>query len=190
MHGNSSENQIVRVMCDLETVGRFAGCGILSIGACTFNHTGERQKFYVRISPESNLDYGLHTHADTLEWWSKQPMEVYQEAFGGKTPLKDALSQYYDWIKLQGRDGAIVEHWGNGSDFDNAILTYAYESCGISVPWDFWNSRCYRTLKNLFPEIKAPPREGKHHVALDDAIYQAVHAEALLDFTETRHNVD
>ena len=32
--------------------------------------------------------------------------------------------------------------WGNGSDFDNAILANAYRAIGQQQPWKFWNNRC------------------------------------------------
>lgn len=175
------KDQPVRVMVDLETTGRYAGCGILSIGACTFGHHGERKQFYVRIDPDSNLIYGLANDADTMAWWAKQPTQTYQEAWGGKMNLVEALENFAHWLEELAGDGNTVELWGNGADFDNAILTYAYAACDMQQPWNFRNSRCFRTLKALFPEVQPPHSLGTHHVAIDDAIYQADHAEAILD---------
>jgi len=46
-------------------------------------------------------------------------------------------------------------------------------------PWYFWNDRCYRTMKSLYPQIPME-RDGVHHNALDDAISQARHLMAIL----------
>jgi hypothetical protein len=40
--------------------------------------------------------------------------------------------------------------------------------------WRSYNSRCYRTVKQQFPDITIV-RSGTHHNALDDARAQAAH---------------
>ena len=64
--------------------------------------------------------------------------------------------------------------WGNGAEFDNVILSQAYKNVEKEVPWQYYNNRCYRTVKNLFPHIEME-RVGAHHNALDDAKSQAEH---------------
>ena len=55
------------------------------------------------------------------------------------------------------------------------ILGNAFRACGIPVPWNFYDERCYRTLKSLFPQLKAADTRGTKHNALEDARYQAEH---------------
>ena len=64
--------------------------------------------------------------------------------------------------------------WSNGADFDLPMLAHAYNQVGIEVPWKFWNSRCFRTYKNL-PNAKNIRVEalGVKHNALSDAYQQA-----------------
>jgi exodeoxyribonuclease VIII len=87
--------------------------------------------------------------------------------------------------------GAVVKYiipdpkdflvWGNGADFDLPILSAAYVAAGFGgPPWKPYNGRCYRTLKNLRPDVPRPERRGTAHNALDDAVFQAEHAIALL----------
>jgi exodeoxyribonuclease VIII len=93
-----------------------------------------------------------------------------------------ALMQFSDWLKdLAPKDE--IHMWGNGSDFDNVILTSAYRSTGIPLPWNFWSNRCYRSMKSLHPEIEMM-RTGTHHNALDDAESQAMHLMAILNAPE------
>jgi len=162
-------------MVDLETLGRRAGCSILSIGATYFDAEGIASEFYVVVSQASCEKAGLHTDPETLEWWEKQPeaaRKVLEESRTGGMDLANALDLFGTFIQ-----GTKV--WGNGSDFDNAILYACYAAVGKEVPWKFWDSRCYRTLKNLFPAVKMT-RQGTYHNALDDAKTQAEHAAEIL----------
>ncbi len=170
------------VMVDLETTGRRAGCGILSIGAVAFSpgkKLGEEHYAVVRLA--SCEEAGLHSDAGTLQWWSEQKKEAKEvlRLSGLKKyskPLREELEAFNAYLS---RFGADVRVWGNGSDFDNAILYAAYAAVGLEPAWKFWNSRCFRTLKGLHPAVPMA-RGGTHHNALDDAKTQAVHAAKLL----------
>lgn len=171
------------VMVDLETLGRRAGCSVLSIGAVAFDaETGLGEEFYTVVSMKSCEKAGLHTDPDTLNWWEKQSeqaREVLKLAKGkdGKG-LAIALGDFNDFL----RQFSGVRVWGNGSDFDNAILVNCYAAVGMSQGWEFWNSRCFRTLKALGKEKKVTEvkRHGVYHNALDDAKTQALHAVEIM----------
>lgn len=168
----------LNVMLDLETVGTKSDAGILSIGAVTFAH-GDfmlQQEFYEKISLTSIQTAQFSQDAEVMKWWDKQDQEIRNEAFSGITPIGIALCSFYDWCM---RLNTEILLWGNGSDFDNVILCNAYQSLGLSVPWKFYNNRCFRTLKNLFPGIKIGVQSNKHN-ALEDAKYQAAWAEEIM----------
>ena len=178
-------NQTTHVMVDLETLGRRPGCKILSIGAVVFGPKGLGAEFYeeVKIDDQGSLTIDK----STIEWWERQSPEARDRLYGGpdtKPPLRTALTNSNIWLdRLATRDEkqqlqAAV--WGNGADFDNAILQVAFDATNAGDPaWPFWNNRCYRTLKGLAPEIKIA-RQGTHHNALDDAKSQAEHAVRLM----------
>ena len=171
------------IMVDLETLGTVPGCAILSIGAVEFDERGALIKsFYTEIYTPSCLDVYMSIDPATETWWrDKEPAaRVVLEncADSSKSiPIKSALDQFAGWVKDFDPNNVLV--WGNGSDFDNAILAVAYELCGEKLPWKFYNNRCYRTLKNLHPDIRLE-RVGTYHNALDDAVSQANHAGLLL----------
>jgi exodeoxyribonuclease VIII len=81
-----------------------------------------------------------------------------------------ALEEFNAWIG----DGNNTKVWGNGASFDNAILAHAYGKTRMTLPWKFWNDRCYRTVKALNPQV-AMQESGVAHHALDDARKQAIH---------------
>jgi hypothetical protein len=169
------------VMVDLETLGNRPGCVVIAIGAVAFDpDTGELgPEFYQVINQQSGLDAGLHMDADTIAWWKKQSAQAQQvlaatcEDKGAMLPI--ALTEFSDYLRQFG-DG--VKLWGCGANFDQPILSAAYHAATVKQPWKFWNDRCYRTLKELFPTVPLS-RSGTHHNALDDAKTQAVHAIAI-----------
>ena len=170
------------VMIDLETLGTTPGCVILSIGAVAFDATtGELgPELYLVVNTESCKGHNLTIDQGTVDWWSKQSdqaREVLQHAEEGGLMLEEATAKLTEYLEQFGLKKVNI--WGNGADFDNAILSCCYAAVGQSVPWTPWNNRCYRTLKNL---VKGPrlKREGTYHNALDDAKTQAQHAIGLL----------
>ncbi len=168
------------VMVDLETLGQRPGCVILSIGAVAFDPVAGRfgQQFHTIINRDDCIAHGLVEDLETLAWWKRQSPEaraVLRRALESPVGLIPALEAFAAFVKAQ---AGKVCMWGNGADFDNAILAHTYNLVGIKQPWMFWNSRCFRTLKNLRPEITVP-RTGLHHDALADAQHQAEHAVAL-----------
>lgn len=170
-----------QVMVDLETLGTTSDAVIMSIGAVKFDlATGKINDdgFYRSISIESNLAHRRRISEDTLIWWLKQATAAQAVFHEGKETLETGLLELSDWI---GNDKYTI--WSNGSDFDIPMLTHAYTQTGIEIPWRFYNSRCYRTYKNLpgAKDIRLPAIGVKHN-ALSDAYQQAqtvcaIHAE-------------
>jgi hypothetical protein len=169
------------VMIDLETLGRRPGCVVLSIGAVEFGPAGLGREFYIVLDIFGQKSLGLHEDPDTLAWWEAQSIEARQVLTQARDPKLPkfglSLDLFNEWLSPIGFKRVKV--WGNGSDFDNAILSCLYGALDQTPPWDFWNNRCYRTLKNLVPGPKLK-REGTYHNALDDAKTQASHAIELM----------
>lgn len=167
------------VMIDLETLGTQPGSVILSIGAVLFDPAkpvGEclGDELYVVVSRQSCEAAKLEVSQDTLEWWERQSPEariVLTQALGeDSTAIGAALKELADFIPV----GAKV--WSNGANFDQPLLDVAYNRCGISLPWKYWNSRCYRTILSLCKNEKAiRPETVLAHNALEDAKWQARH---------------
>lgn len=159
------------VMLDLETMGNTSNAAIIEIGACVFSSKhGLGSEFSVEIDLQSSMDAGLTVDASTIMWWMMQKWEA-RGRFKGNSKaatLEYALEEFRKWIPK----GSTV--WGNGSDFDNVILENAYVAIGEKAPWDTArNNRCFRTMKNIFREVKKPENIGVAHSALDDAKLQA-----------------
>lgn len=166
------------IMLDCETLGTTADAVILSIGAVKFDLDSNEiddAGFYASMTIESNLDYGRRIQEDTLLWWLKQDAAAQQVFHEPKTVLSEALIELSDWV---GDDSYTV--WSNGADFDLPMLAHAYTQIGVEAPWKFWNSRCFRTYKNLpgAKKIRLPVAGVKHN-ALSDAYQQAQTVQAI-----------
>lgn len=165
------------VMVDLETLGQTPGCSIVAIGAVACSDDGWiTDTLYVVVSRSSCASYGLFEEQRTLDWWDRQSPEAREvlalaDRDGDAAALPDALDALNAFVR---RQGSKVLVWGNGSDFDNAILAVAAHAAQIELAWPFWANACYRTLKRRAPQV-AIKRSGTHHNALDDARSQAEH---------------
>lgn len=164
------------LMLDMETLGTRPGCSILSIAAVPFNNPYDLESFYLKIATTSCTDAGLHIDDATIAWWNKQSPEAYNEAFSGQLDLRVVLQEFADYCNHLPHAPVV---WGNGSDFDCAILAETYRICGMQPPWKYTDSRCYRTLKNLFPWVLGNKPTVAHN-ALEDAKAQAAHATDIL----------
>lgn len=171
--------KIEHVMVDIETLGKGNDACIISIGAVKFNPFTDEvyDQFYVAVDPESCQALGLKLDASTVTWWMSDERNIARSNMmkEERIDLPSALYGFCDWF---GDDKPV---WGNGATFDNVILTSAFRVCGIDRPWQFWNDRCYRTLKNMAPQIKLE-RSGVYHNALDDAVSQTKHMQAVVRF--------
>jgi hypothetical protein len=166
------------IMLDLETLGKGPYAVITQIGVVALGDEGPEEMLHIHVDPESCVEAGLEMDASTVLWWLRQAEDAkaaFQEEGVSLAAALDELSYFV--TKHLSKDAGV---WGNGSDFDNVIATNAYKALGMNVPWPYFQNRCYRTLKNLRKDIRAP-KLGVKHNAVHDALSQAHHLRALLN---------
>ena len=157
------------VMIDIETMGNMSHSAIVSIGAVRFDlETGETgETFYINVDLQSCLDAGLIINADTLMWWLNQSEAARKKIIEKGSPLSAALILLSAFVT---KDDQV---WGNSARFDLGILSDAFNTLGMPIPWDFRKERCVRTLVSFAPEVKdAEPNIGVAHDALYDCVFQ------------------
>lgn len=172
----------IHVMLDLETMGRGPDAAIVAIGAVVFGIPPDGRgyigpTFYRVVDLDSAVFHGGVMDASTVLWWLDQSEEA-------RAALRDDGAEHIDvalrallaWTLSLGASPCV---WGNGAAFDNVILRRAYERLDIPTPWVHWDDRCFRTVRAENRHVPAPPREGVHHNALDDAMHQARHLLAI-----------
>lgn len=186
-------SRVKHVMIDLETLSTKPNALVLAIGACEINFqlNDVGHKFYTSIDHKSYEGSKPDIDADTVMWWMRQSDDA-RTAIQHKDNslgIHDALLTLTNWMCdfnhiVSGADELHV--WGNGADFDNVILSHWLREFSITQPWSFRGNRCFRTVKNLFPDTPDPASDNaiKHH-ALHDAEWQA----NKLILINNRHNL-
>lgn len=180
---------MINIMLDLETWGTKPYSTIISIGAVFFDPqeaTHELATFHTLIDPISSEQVGFRKDASTIAWWldpaRAEAAKEWHETI--HVDVQTALFGFREWVQLQvaanSEGGTLppdyqkqVLMWGNGADFDCTLLAQAYELTQQERPWDTFNNRCFRTVKNLpSTDFCQPERQGTHHNALSDAQHQ------------------
>ncbi len=158
------------VMIDIETLDILPTAKILSIGVVIFDPRYGKisnDTFYTELNHKAQKD--RTTGKSTEAWWAAQPLQI-RSVLNGKADLAEQLEELAWFLPSD------CKVWGNGPTFDMIILEDACRQLKIDVPWDFWNIRDCRTIKDMFESQRGGfGREVSraNHNALDDALYQA-----------------
>lgn len=192
---NEQQRKQIHVVLDLETMGLKQDAAIIEIGMVIFNHTGLDGSAEIlgqwssAIRLESSMRHGGTTDAGTIEWWMDTDRTEARDNWitSEKISLPNALSL----VAIKIRDYSIIEPkpliWGNGVNFDNAILKSAYERLEVAVPWGYRQEADFRTLKLLYKDaVPEPAFVGTPHIALDDARHEAVWLSNILQYIYDR----
>lgn len=188
---NEQQQKQIHIVLDLETMGTKQDAAIIEIGMVIFNHTGldgtanvlEQWSSAIRL--ESSMKYGGTADAGTITWWMDPDRSEARDTLlvGSQMSLPSALNvvatKILDYSRLEPKP--LI--WGNGVNFDNAILKSAYERLDVKVPWGFRQDADFRTLKLLYKDaVPEPAFVGTPHIALDDARHEAVWLSQILKY--------
>lgn len=192
------------LMLDFESLGLGSNAVLIALGACHFCPvTGEVfSHFYSAIDPR--LQRGRDIDPSTVIWWLQQgdqarskitdaikntdlieagfdedadPAMVDEVYANAAHPIDQVARAFIAYIDSLESD---VEVWTNGA-VDHAWLESMMQYSGYKNPIKFWLQRDYRTMKALYPQVKADEStEFVAHDALQDAIKQAKHLAKII----------
>jgi len=173
----------MHMMVDVETLGRDADAPIVQIGVVRFNGYGLHEEAGVGVTLASNEEIGQWgVEADTLTWWLEQ--DNADDVLTGGVGIEDALRT----VSELANSADVV--WACSPAFDATILRHAYEQVGWRVPWQFYDLRDVRTVREESPHWPEREQEGTEHDALADARYQARCVRDYLAATEDEEDQD
>ena len=164
-------------MIDLETLSVTPSSVILTLAAVKFNPfntVGVTDKLYHKLDVDEQTSMGREINDDTLAWWARQPLEVYEDAMSdiGRISVKQSLKELTKFLV------GVGDIWCQGPVFDIVILENIFRQNQMHFPWQYWQIRDSRTLFSVLdfdPRKEIRARDLKaHHNALDDAITQAL----------------
>ena len=165
------------VMIDIETLGTRTTSAIIQIGACYFDReTGEiGDGFTDNIHPDTDL---FTTDYSTLTWWMEQTREAQISVTDIPIGTEMAVGRLKEFLV----DATYL--WSHAT-FDVPILLNTFDVVGEKFPIHYTKMRDIRTLMDLANHRGTAKREGTHHNALDDCIYQVGYCvEALNKITK------
>lgn len=159
------------VMLDLETLSVLPTACILTIGAVKFDprtFDEPTDEFYIRINVDEQISLSRSVDDGTLEWWSKQPDHILNEALDpdNRISLNDFRHQFNRYLVGAG------DIWTQGVMFDIGILENLYRQMQWNIPWQYWQIQDSRTIFKQFGDPRAKDRAVMHN-ALEDAKSQA-----------------
>tara|TARA_A100001035_G_scaffold266334_1_gene249271 strand:- start:3545 stop:4093 length:549 start_codon:yes stop_codon:yes gene_type:complete len=161
-------------MIDLETLGVNPDSVLMTIGAVKFNPFSQAEPhapLYLRCDiEEQSTTLGRTIDDNTLAWWSKQPQEIQDEAFGEeheRVSMDSLTKQLNKWCV------GLDYIWCQGPTFDFVILQDLYKNIGKPTPWNYWQIRDSRTLFKMLPYDPRKKIQQAAHNALADCYYQA-----------------
>jgi hypothetical protein len=161
-------------MIDLETLGTSANAIVLSVGAVIFDpmrpfddhHEPVDSEFYAALDTTFQQRTGRTINDGTLRWWMRQGKQA-RLAIAGENVEPENPESVLKELKAFIPDN-VKGVWGNGSDFDNAILQHMADQYGVKDLWPFWANRCFRTFTNLHdPKKRLRPVANNHHAVMD-----------------------
>lgn len=165
------------LMLDIETLGKEPNTVILSLGAIIFDPYDSKKPItktlYLHPDVDEQFAIGRSYDESTIQWWSTQPKEIQEEAFGNndRVDVETFLNQLNKFMV------GAERYWAQGPTFDMVILENLYGQLNRPIPWQFWKIRDSRTFLGSFePFIKVERLEA--HNAIADCIYQAQRVQA------------
>ena len=169
---------MIDLMIDLETLSTKPNAVILSLGAVKFNpynsYIDIDNGLDIKVDVDSQITLGRDVQEDTLTWWTKQPAEVQDAAFG-----LDNRASLASFVTMLNKAMVGVDHvWCQGPVFDIVILENLYKQLGVPVPWNYWQIRDSRTLFGVFGDPRTKNRKEAHN-ALMDCYYQAIGVQGI-----------
>jgi hypothetical protein len=163
-------------MCDIETMGTDNDAAIVSVAVTMFDVASETigASFVKNIHLASAMYHGGTTSAGTIMFWLRQGDAVRNPIWQGGEDIRDVFRDLAIWLGNQcGRNEQgipKVRMWGNSARFDLGIVESAYKRAQIPVPWYWSNERCFRTVRNLNPQVVydiAEKGSGAHDPLVD-----------------------
>jgi hypothetical protein len=160
------------LMIDIETLDTAPSAVILSVGICAFDMEGIHDKKYFLLDATEQQKQGRTISFDTIEWWLQQSKSVIDAAFHIDADKKTTVPTFLKEFGYFCGKNRVQKVWAQGTDFDLSMLSDLHRTNEVELPYSFWSARDSRTLRDGNKSIE-PKREGDHHNAMDDAVYQA-----------------
>lgn len=162
-------------MIDLETLGSNPKAPVVQIGMVFFTREGVNLQSQVTIDFDQAMAHG-EADGSTIKWWLQQEKAAQENLFKNAIGVQEAAD-----IVVKVLEARNANYYWSHATFDFPILLSWFRSLGRTYPLPYKRTYDLRTLEFLAGPVEWDKRDGIHHSALDDALYQAKHAIKLLN---------
>ena len=159
------------LMIDIETFGTGYNGMVVQVAMAYFDrHTAQiGNSTIINIDVNDLQQYGFTADEETLDFWAKQPKEIFESLQVNPFSCKDAVDNIFKFISYK----SII--WSH-STFDVPLLSNFIQKVSESkkLPWGFRDCRDIRTLVDLsgLDLDKYNWDNEKTHNALSDVLFQ------------------
>lgn len=167
------------IMCDIETTGVKPDRNhIIQLCAVRFNlKTGEYDPNLFEVCLDPNTMPHRSFDLQTLAWWQDnvERTAIFENIIQKSLDSKTAVQAFANWL---GKERLVF--WGNRNGFDFMFLQSYFYDCGITFPFNYWDSKDLLSYTEGLcngadlPFIRKSQLEfvGKKHDAVDDTLHQ------------------
>ena len=169
-----AEGTAQHIVMDIETLSTAKNAAIVSIGAVAITDEGDiNGMFYYPVDIDSCLEAGMVVDASTIKWWMNQN-EAARNVFNAPaSDLLVVLCNFKVWCNTYTEQNKRTYFWGNGPEFDNAILDTAFRlvSTALTPPWKYNEAQSLRTISYINHMLNLgavyPEPRVAHHALFD-----------------------
>lgn len=157
----------------MEEDAALVGLGVVffDLQTCTLGPT-----FSGQIHLATSVALGGKMDPSTIIWWLGQSEAVRNQVRFGGRDVRLVMTEFCEWMR-EHSDPTAVRVYGNSDAFDIGKVEKHLKWLGLETPWFWTNRRCFRTTRNLYPQVEYDPsqKNGEAHDPLVDAVFQAEH---------------
>lgn len=151
---------------------------LMEVGMCLFSDKGEILDHALIPIKILSIPSYFKAERETVAWWKKQdqwePLQLRMKEHG--LLISDALRKIIEILNDWDFDGV----WFAGPTYDQVCLESYFDFFSLEIPWKFYQSRDFRTMRKQFPELASQfPENPSLHSALDDSINQVQKLEVI-----------
>lgn len=203
---------VTDIVIDIETAATKPHKGkILQVSLCLMNRNTNTKIVLDNVVRH----YGTESDENTLQWWQDTNPEYYKHLTADsprstkdmRNVLQGITNLYLALAETQ--PDTKVTIWGNSPRFDMTFLESAFDAESMSIPWDFRDEGCFRTVRRLAEELGVTTHSEEYltkktlrgkpenctdkfwipHNSAYDALYEAYKLADILDELDTQATV-
>ena len=134
------------VFLDIETYGTDVDARIMSVGLVYGDLATGKYLCTEQYNITEEDQYDRSVTNSTLEFWERQDRDNPQARTYNCMNQLNTVDELLDMIDAFMKDKQKIPVFGNGPEFDNAIIAHLYRSRGRKVPWRYGDNQSVRTM--------------------------------------------